>query len=242
MRVATSALVAQDALSLSILSGGAIIFASGSAERIHRFLKASFKAMLMITLPPLVFVSVFGPTIVLAWTGQSGPFFGTAIALVSLAGLFKGISLLQLVLYRASGKALLDNIRQLLRIVVLLLVASMGRTIGLRGLLLGCAAAELAGVIFMFFAMSNTFKGFSAKLIANDAFRVLAATTLIIAAGWTAFMFAPHWTNLSPRVGAALTLCEIGLASSIAAIPAFILTGATSLEERTAVLRAVMSW
>jgi O-antigen/teichoic acid export membrane protein len=171
-RVTTAALVAQDALAIPILSGGTVVFASGSAERMRRFLERSFKAMVAVTLPPLAFVSVFGSIIVLAWTGESGPYFGVAIALVSLAGLFKAISLLQLVLYRTTGRALMDNIRQLLRIVILLIVVLMGRRIGFYGLLAGLATAELVGVIFMFFVMSATFKGFNARQVARDTLKI----------------------------------------------------------------------
>src|SRR5260370_14966854 len=56
-RVATAALVAQDALALPLLSGGTVVFASGSAEQMQRFLERSFKAMIAVTLPPLAFRS-----------------------------------------------------------------------------------------------------------------------------------------------------------------------------------------
>src|SRR6202167_3826217 len=51
-RVVTSALVAQDALVLPILSGGTMVFASRSIERIRLFLAKSFKVTLAASLPP----------------------------------------------------------------------------------------------------------------------------------------------------------------------------------------------
>jgi O-antigen/teichoic acid export membrane protein len=240
-RVSTAALVAQDALAIPVLSGGTVVFASGSAERMRRFLERAFKAMIAVTLPPLAFVSAFGSIIVLAWTGETGPYFGVAIALVSLAGLFKAISLLQLVLYRTTGKALLDNIRQLLRIAILLVVVLMGRHIGFYGLLVGLAVAELVGVIFMFFVMSATFKGFNATRVARDTFKISLATLVILSAGFCAAMLPMH-SVVSERLAAAIKLGEIGLACLVAFLPAIMLTGAASPEERTTVLETVMPW
>jgi len=240
-RVATSALVAQDALLLPILSGGAVVFASGSVERMHRFLEKSFKALLMVTLPPLAFVSAFGPTMVLAWTGETGHFFGIVIALVSLASLFKAVSLLQLVLYRTTGRALLDNIRQILRIVILLFVALLGTRIGFYGVLTGLAVAELAGVIFMFFAMSATFRGSNPKVIAPDTLRLAIATAAVIAGGFVAAMFPIPWTT-SARLDATVKLGEIGIVCLLMAWPALLLTGTLSTEERSMFLNTLMPW
>jgi O-antigen/teichoic acid export membrane protein len=116
-RVVTSGLIAQDALVLPILSGGTMVFASGSIEQTKLFLAKSFKVTLAAALLPLAFVAAFGTSLVFAWTGQVDPRFRAAIWLTALAALLKAISLLQLVLYRASGRALLDNIRQVLRIL-----------------------------------------------------------------------------------------------------------------------------
>jgi O-antigen/teichoic acid export membrane protein len=240
-RVASSALVAQDALLLPILSGGAVVFASGSIERIRSFLEGSFKAMLTAALPPLAFASAFGSTMVLAWTGETGRFFGIAVSLVSLASLLKAVSLLQLVLYRTTGRALLDNIRQVLRIVILLIVAILGRRIGFYGVLTGLAVAELAGVIFMFFAMSATFRGTNPRAIGRDALKLTLATGTIIAAGFVAAGFPVPW-GPTERLAAAVKLGQIGIACLISAWPALILTGAVSLEERSVVLEALMPW
>lgn len=97
-RVVGSVLIAQDALVLPILSGGTMVFASGSAERVKRFLAKSFKVTLAAALPPLTFVCAFGAILIFAWTGQSDPRFRMALWLTGTAALFRAISLLQSVL------------------------------------------------------------------------------------------------------------------------------------------------
>jgi len=240
-RVTTAALVAQDALAPPLLSGGTVVFASGSTKQIHRFLERSFKAMIAVTLPPLAFVSAFGSTVVLAWTGQWGRYFAVSIALVSLAGLFKAISLLQLVLYRTTGRALLDNIRQLVRIAILVVVVLMGREIGFYGLLIGLATAEVVGVIFMFFVMSSTFRGFRAHQVVRDTLKITFATLIIIAVGLLATMIPMH-PGTSERLTAAARLSEIVIACLIVALPAVMLTGAATPEERAALLETLLPW
>ena len=123
-RVVISATVLQEAFLPPILSGGTMVFASGSAEKMQALLTKAFKVTLALSLFPLGFIAVFGPTMAYAWTGQSDPFFRVAFWLVCLRAIFQSFSLLALVLYRVSGKALLDNIRQVLRILVILAIVA----------------------------------------------------------------------------------------------------------------------
>ena len=230
-RVVTSALIAQDALVLPILSGGTMLFASGSAEQVKLFLAKSFKVTLAAALPPLAFVAAFGTTMIYAWTGQADSKFQMAVWLTALAALLRAISLLQLILYRASGRALLDNIRQVLRIAVILVVGCFGRSIGFNGLLAGMAAAELVGVVFMFFAMATTFHAFSAKMFAQDALRISMATGMIVVAGAIAGMVPVPW-NMAERLTATVKLGAVALGCLIAAWPSLILTRSISSAER----------
>ena len=62
-RVVTSALIGQDALVLPILSGGTMVFASGSTEQAKLFLAKAFKVTLAAALLPLAFVAAFGTAI-----------------------------------------------------------------------------------------------------------------------------------------------------------------------------------
>ena len=237
-RVITSALIAQDALVLPILSGGTMVFASGSTEQVRLFLAKSFKVTLAAALLPLAFVAAFGSAMIFAWTGQADPRFRAALWLTALAALLKAISLLQLILYRASGRALLDNIRQVLRIAVILVVAWFGRSIGFNGVLAGMAGAELVGVIFMLFAMATTFHAFSVKRFAQDTLRFSVATGLIVAAGTVAGMLPVPW-SLPERLSATIKLGEIALGCLIAAWPVLVFTKSISSAEKHAVLALV---
>jgi O-antigen/teichoic acid export membrane protein len=239
-RLTTSALIGQEALALPILSGGTMVFASGSTERLRLFLAKSFKATFATAVPPLAFVCVFGTTMIYAWTGQANPQFRLAIWLVGFAALQKAVSLLQLILYRASGKALLDNIRQVLRIIVILIVAYFGRRLGFFGVLGGMAVAELVGVIFMFVAMAATFHAFSVRILLRDALKIIAATALVIGAGAAAGMIPIQW-SVPERVAAMIKLGEIGLGCLLMAWPALLVTKSMSGAERRTLLDAVVS-
>lgn len=238
LRVVSSALIAQDALILPILSGGTMVFASGAPEQIRLFLAKAFKVTLAATLLPLAIVAAFGTSMIFAWTGEADPRFRTALWLTALAALLKAISLLQLVLYRASGRALLDNIRQVLRIAAILVVALFGRSLGFNGVLAGMAAAELLGVAFMFFAMAKTFHAFSARLFAHDTLRISLAAAMIVVAGALAGKVPMPW-NLAHRLTTVVRLGEIGLGCTIAAWPVLVLTKSLSSSERQAMLALV---
>ena len=237
-RVVTSGLIAQDALVLPILSGGTMVFASGSIEQTKLFLAKSFKVTLAAALLPLAFVAAFGTSLVFAWTGQVDPRFRAAIWLTALAALLKAISLLQLVLYRASGRALLDNIRQVLRILAILVVAFFGRSLGFNGVLAGMAGAELIGVAFMFCAMAATFHAFSARIFTVDAVRISLAAALIVAAGALAGMVPIPW-SMAGRLTATMKLGEIALGCLAAAWPALVITRSVSTAERRTILEMV---
>ncbi len=126
-RVVTSAGMLLEAFLPPILSGGTLVFASGSAERMQALVTKAFKVTLVLSLFPLGFMSVFGTTVAYAWTGQMDPSFRAAFWLVCARAAFASFSLLALVLYRVSGKALLDNVRQVLRILIILVVAFFAR-------------------------------------------------------------------------------------------------------------------
>jgi O-antigen/teichoic acid export membrane protein len=237
-RVVSSALIGQDALVLPILSGGTMVFASGSTEQAKLFLAKAFKVTLAAALLPLAFVAAFGTAMIFAWTGQADPKFRVAIWLTALAALLKAISLLQLILYRAAGRALLDNIRQVLRIAAILVVAFFGRAIGFNGVLAGMAGAELVGVVFMFFAMAATFHAFSPKLFAWDTVRISLAAAMIVGAGAIAGTVPIPW-GVTQRLSATIKLAEIALGCVIAAWPVMVLTGSVSGAERRTMLALV---
>ena len=127
----------QYAFLVPILSASAMVYASGSVERMRTLLAKSFKATLIMSLVPLTLISVFGTYIVKAWIGQVDPHLGKTLWLVSLAAIFQSFSLLAMVLYRTSGRALMDNVRELVRIGILIPVAIFAHLLGFYGVLIG---------------------------------------------------------------------------------------------------------
>ena len=120
VRIVGCATLLLDAFLPPMLSAGTMVYASGSQERMQTLLNKSFKVTLGLSLFPLGFIAVFGSTLAWAWTGEKSPLFHGAFWLVSAKAFFGAVSLLALVLYRMSGKALLDNVRQVIRILFIL--------------------------------------------------------------------------------------------------------------------------
>lgn len=238
-RVATSAGVLQEAFLPSILSGGAMVFASGSRERMQAFLTRAFKATLALSLLPLGFISVFGSTMAYAWTGETDPYFRTAFCLVGLRALFQSFSVLALVLYRVSGKALLDNIRQVLRILVVLTIVAFAHRLGFYGVLAGMVLAELIGMLFMLFALTHTFQLFRAKSLLPDALRLIVAAILILGVGAIA-SYIPLPGDLGGRLSATVKLIEIVLACLLVAWPSLVRTGAVTAADGRALFGALL--
>jgi len=238
-RVVISATVLQEAFLPPILSGGTMVFASGSAEKMQALLTKAFKVTLALSLFPLGFIAVFGTTMAYAWTGQSDPFFRVAFWLVCLRAIFQSFSLLSLVLYRVSGKALLDNIRQVLRILVILGIVAFAHRLGFYGVLAGMALAELVGMLFMMFALTHTFQLFRAKSLLPDAVRLTSAAALILGVGAIA-SYIPLPGDLGGRLSATLKLVEIGLACLLVAWPSLLRTGAVTRAEGRALFGAFL--
>jgi O-antigen/teichoic acid export membrane protein len=234
-RVVTSALIIQDSFLLPILSGGTMVFASGSSDLMRTLLAKAFKVTFILSLLPLGFISVFGGIMVYAWTGLSGPAFRISLYLLSLTGLFRSFSLLGLVLYRVSGRAVLDNVRQVLRILIILLVAAFARSLGFYGVLAGLGGAELFGMVFMMLALSDTFQGFDPKSLLPDFAKLLLAAGLILAAGAMA-SYIPIPSALTGRVSATLRLGAVSLACMLTALPALRLTKSITATEARALI------
>jgi O-antigen/teichoic acid export membrane protein len=240
-RVVTSALILHDAFMVPMLSGSTTVFASGSQDRMRSMLTKSFKASIAIALPPLAFAAWFGPLMVAAWTGQTSPLFRGAFMLVCLSTFFGALSLLQLVLYRASGNALMDNLRQVLRIVTLLVVTLFATKIGFFGVLAGLAFSNFLGMVFMFWAMEAIYHCFETKMLIPNALKIMAATAIIIGAG----VLAGHlplghllWAN--PRGAATLRLAVVAFGCLAATWPALILTRTLTPQEVKTLVEVVL--
>lgn len=230
IRLVTSAGMLPDALLLPILSGGAMVHASGAADKMRLLITKAFKLTFGLSMFPLAFIAAFGPTMVLAWIGQVDPAFRSALWLGCIAGFFQAFSLLGLVLYRASGKAFFDNVRQVLRIVVLLSIALFARRLGFYGVLAGLALAEFLGMILMLSALSRTFDAFRPKALLQDALRLSFATALILAAAALSTKIPFPYVS-SPRLSAVITLGKVGLASLLVAWPTLVFTKSLSSAE-----------
>ena len=235
IRIVASAVTIQEAFLPAILSAGTMVYASGSVEKMRMLLSKAFKVTLGLSLFPLGFIAAFGPLIAFAWTGESNPSFRAAFWLVCLRSLFGAFSLLALVLYRVSGSALLDNIRQLLRILLILVVVGLAPQLGFVGVLVGLAASELVGMLFMLFALKKTFYVFQAKVVLPGTVRLSFAALLIFVAGIAA-SYIPIPGEQGPRLLATLRLVEAGLGCVIVAWPLLVATGSVTLAEKRALV------
>lgn len=215
---------------LSILSSGAMVYGTGAVETMRRLLSKSFKVTFALALAPLALISVFGPYLVEAWTGQTDPAFHRTIWLVSLATLFQSFSLLGLVFYRVTGRGLMDVIREALRIVLVLPVVLLAGRFNLFEALSWIAAAEFLGMLFMIAVIAQTFHAFDLRRISFDALRLAFATTGIVAAAAFAVLLVPSYMSNS-RTLAAMRVGAVCLGTISSIIPALYLTGAISNAE-----------
>jgi O-antigen/teichoic acid export membrane protein len=238
-RLVTSAVMLSDAFLVPILSGGAMVYASGSQEEMRKLITKSFKITLGLCLFPLAFIAFFGPTMVFAWTGQAASSLRVALWMVCAAGFFQAFSVLGLVLYRVSGNALLDNIRQGLRIVCLLSIVTFARHWGFYGVLGGLALTEFIGMVFMLYAITKTFRAFHPRSLLPDALKLTVASAAVLLAGAIATRIPlPAIANV--RWLAVLELGKVSLACLLAAWPALVLTKSVTGAEGKALIGIVL--
>jgi len=234
-RLAQPVLMCHNAFLLPILSGGAMVYASGESARLRRLLSKSFKVTLALTLTPFALISIFGTYMVEAWTGQKDPSFHYAIWLVCLALLFQSFSQLGLALYRATGGAVMDNIREVMRLAALVPVLFMTHRLGFEGVLGWIAASEFAGMIVMLFALDKSFHVFDVKSLLPDTLRLTAATVGIVAFAALVAHALPDLA-FSARMLATIKIGAVCVATLVAAYPALYLTGAISGAEVRSIL------
>jgi O-antigen/teichoic acid export membrane protein len=222
-----------------IVSAGAMVFASGSSEKMQALLKKAFKITLGLSLFPLGFFALFGPTVALVWTGQIDSRLGMVFVICSASALFAAFSLLSLVLYRATGNVLLDNVRQVLRISSIIAVVSLAPRLGFLGVLAGIAICEFAAMLFMLFALHRTFEGFRASLVLPGLLRLFVAAVLIFAVGLAASHI--QLPGIPPgRVSATLKLAQGSLACLIVAWPLLGRTGSLTAAEKDALFASLL--
>jgi O-antigen/teichoic acid export membrane protein len=238
-RLQASALMLPDAFLLPILSGGAKVYHSGSTDEMNRLITKSFKVTMALSLLPLAFLVVFGTKVIYAWTGQAPEKLQVTLLLLCATGFFYSFSLLALVLYRTSGKALHDNLRQLLRILMLLSVAVFAGRVGYWGVLAGLACAELFGLVFMLYAISKTYTTFRLQSLLPQSMKLVLTTAIALGAG-IAISHIPLPASHNDRllVTARLALAIAGCV--FAAGPALWLTKSVTAQERNAFFHAII--
>lgn len=228
----------QEAFLLPVLSGASGFLASTakrSAHHIHDLLATCYKITLSLTILPLSFISAFGTLIVLAWTGQTDQHFRQALWLVALSSLFSGISMISVVLYRASGRGLLDTIREGLRLVTLLTCAYFTSALGFYGVLGGLALSEFFGMVIMLTAIAYTFAPFRMRVIVTDAVRMALSATGVVAVGFL-INAAPFPELPTLRASAAIRLFAVFVACVVASWPLLVCTGTFTLADGKVVL------
>lgn len=238
LRMINPAQMLLDAFLLSILSGGAMVYASGATERMRILLHKSYKITFAFAFISMAFIACFGPTIIFAWTGQNAPEFHRALILVSIAGVFQAVSILGLVLYRISGSAFLDNIRQVLVLATLFVVTLFAGKMGFSGVLAGLAFAELLGMLFMIYAVAKTFHLFTPATLLADALKALVAAAGIVLVGVAASYIPSPLTG--PRTVAWIRLGEVFVACLLALVPALLLSRFVSIAEGRGLLKAIL--
>lgn len=233
-RLTSAALMPHIAFLVPILSGSSMVFGTGSLEQMQLLLKKSFKATVGLAIFPLAFVAAYGTTIVLAWTGRADSAFRVTFWLMAAAGCFRALSSLGRVLYRASGKSLLDNIQQAVMILVLVLFSFMSRRLGYVGVLSGLTVAEFIGLLLMVTAVSGIMHGVHARMLIPDAVKLSAAILAVLVVGALVAGF-PLALGATVRVHATYRLIVICLATGLAAWPALYLTKSISPAEVSAI-------
>jgi hypothetical protein len=133
----------------------------------------------------------------------------------------------------------LDNIRQVLRIAIILCVALLAPKLGFQAALAGLAFAEFVGMVFMLFSLRNTFDVFKISLLIPDVLRLCTAAVLILLAGFCASKI-PFPTDLATRIGATLKLAQVAAGCAIVAWPVLLVTGAITRSETHALLGAIL--
>jgi O-antigen/teichoic acid export membrane protein len=234
-RVVAAALLPQGALLQPILSGGSLVYASGAADRMRRFVLKSFAAMMALSFAPLAFAGCFGSMIVLVWTGQSAGSLRGVVWLLCLGGLFRCLSSLARVLYRASGGCLMDNVQLVSMLLILMSACAFARQLGLFGVLTGAALSQLVGTVLMWRTLAASVQGLAANMLLPKMLKFLAATAAILAAAALVAHVGIPW-SMSTRCLTAVRLGAVSLVSLAAAGPALMLTGSVSRSEARAVL------
>ncbi|MFZ0631610.1 MAG: lipopolysaccharide biosynthesis protein [Acidobacteriaceae bacterium] len=223
----------------AILSGGSLVYASGSPERNNAFILKSFKAMVVLSVLPLAFIALYGAKLAYVWTGKTDPLLEGAVVLLCAAGACRALSSLFRVLYRVSGGAVMDNAQLLLGLAVALILWPFGREIGFFGLVGGMQfLGQFLGLILMGVSLTFRYKGFHPRSLAPSLLRFGLATAVVLAASSAPLYLRFSW-GFNPRIEDTIRLLTAGTIGLLIALPALIVTGSVSRSEARTMLNTV---
>jgi O-antigen/teichoic acid export membrane protein len=238
-RLVSFATLIQGSYLQAILSGGSLVYASGSAEQNNAFIVKSFKAMVVLSVLPLAFIALYGAKIAFVWTGKTDPLLEGAVCLLCAGSMCRSLSSLFRVLYRVSGGAVMDNAQLLLGLGVAFLLWPFGPRIGFFGLVGGVnVVGQFLGLILMALSLSSRFKGFSASTLAPTLLRFCIAAAVILGASAVALYLKFSW-GINPRILDTIRLLTAAGISLLVAVPALLFTGSVSRSEARTMLNTV---
>ena len=238
-RLVSVATLIQGSYLQAILSGGSLVYASGSVEQTSAFVEKSFRAMAAISIIPLSFIALYGAKIAWVWTGATDPSLRETVWLLCVFSVLRSLCSLCRVLYRVSGGAIMDNAQLIVALAVASCVAPFGPRIGFFGMVGGVLVlGQFLGLILMCVALTTRLNGFNLRVLAPDVARFLAATAVILGASVAASYLGLPW-KINAR---ALETIHLSLATVISlsvAGPVLLLTGSISRSEARMMLSTV---
>ena len=238
-RLVSFATLVQGSYLQAILSGGSLVYASGSVEKANAFIIKSFKAMAVLSILPLAFIAFYGTKIAYVWTGKADPLLEGAVCLLCAAGVCRSLSSLFRVLYRVSGGALMDNPQLLLGLGVSLILWPFGPKIGFYGMVGGVQfLGQFLGLLLMSLSLTSRFKGFRASTLAPTLLRFCVAAAVILGASVASLYLNFSW-GINPRALDMIQLVTAGVISLLVAVPALLVTGSISRSEARSLLNTI---
>ncbi len=238
-RLVSFATLIQGSYLQAILSGGSLVYASGSQEQTSAFVEKSFKAMAAITIIPLSFIALYGTKIAWIWTGTTDPLLRETVWLLCAFSVFRSLCSLCRVLYRVSGGAIMDNAQLIVALAVSFIVAPLGPRIGFFGMVGGVMVlGQFLGLILMCAALTTRLKGFNLRVLGPDLAKFFLAAAVILGASVLASYLGLPW-KINARVLETIRLLSAAVIGLCVAGPALLFTGSISRSEARMMLNTV---
>lgn len=220
----------------AILSGGSLVYSSGSTEQANAFIVKSFKVMAVLSVLPLVFIGFYGEKIAYVWTGKTDPLIEGGVCLLCAGGICRSLSSLFRVLYRVAGGAVMDNAQLLLELAVAFLLWPFARKLGFFGMVGGVQfIGQLLGLILMTLSLASRFNGLNVGVLVRILLRFCIAAAAILCASFAAVYLKVSW-GMTPRAFDTIQLITAAVISLTITVPVLCFTGSVSRSEARALL------